>query len=299
MPTPIVTLDTVENAALDIASASGIVSKQFVRPCFVDHIDVGASSKSEALWLASEEIQTQAAAHPLEAARAEMVLTRIFLEPFTDTSAKGRIVYELPQFGGGPPSTYLITDDGEMRTLETNRMPGTHEPLVCTWVDPVASSGSGGGDVHNTITDRITYTIMAPLRVINVSALIYGRPNDGFQEAITFANDASWPTSAYPGGTDGLNPKGKGFWRLDKYRTTYSRWGGYFQLEAQASTKVVEDWSETGTLRNVQTGRYVKVDPADLTALLAPDYSFGVTNGNGIQRVGFYSLINFVDLFGF
>lgn len=281
-----VTLDTVEGAALEMGAQS-----RFARGGFVDGIDVSVSgNKSEALWLAGEAISAAAAAAPLEASRAGAPLSRIFLEPVSDTSAKARIIYE-SLTGGGPPSTYMIRDSSYMRSLTTNRMPGTHEPIVCTWEGLAYGSGM---PVVNKISDRVEFTIMAPIRTIVVSALIYGRPTEDGEDKVFHVNHALWPT-----GDAALNPHAVGFWRVDKYETNFAKYSGYYTLEAQATTKIVEDWSETGTLRNAQTGRYVKVDPDDLTALLSPAYSYGITSGNGIVRVGFYPTTNYVSIFGF
>ena len=310
MPSPTVTLDIIEQASLEYGTATGTPIKRFVRPCYVEGMDVSGAggNLSEALWLAGAAVEAAAAASPLAAARADMALTRIFLEPTTDRAARGRILYELPTFGAGqPPSTYLIRDAGTMRTFETNRLPGTHEPLECSY-DSSAAGGYGGvasgfiGDDSPQafrLTDRIIYTVMAPLRAIEVNALIYGRPTNGAQDAITYANNASWPTGAYPGGTTGLVPKAKGYWRLDNYQTDYAVYNGYYTLRAFATTKVTEDWSESGTLRNAQTGRFVRVTPESITTLMSGAYTYGITNGNGIQRVGFYPLISFPALFGF
>lgn len=311
MPSPVVTLDTIEQASLEYGTATGTPFKRFVRPCYIEGLDVtGAGGNlSEALWLGGAAIEAAAAASPLAGARADMLLTRIFLEPTADRSARGRILYELPQFGAGQPaSTYLLRDAGVMRTFETNRMPGTHEPLLCTFDSSAAgaygygpASGFIGDDSPQAfrLSDRIIYTIMAPLRAIEVNALVYGRPTSGAQDSITYVCDASWPTSAYPGGTTGLVPKAKGYWRLDNYQTDYAVYSGYYTLRAFATTKVTEDWSESGTLRNAQTGRYVRVTPESITTLMSGPYTHGITNGNGIQRVGFYPLIHFPDLFGF
>lgn len=300
MPSPTVTIDTTDSASLEYGTAAGIPFKRFWRPAYVEGIDVSGSGGniSQALWLAGAAVEAAAASSPLDSSHSDLIISKVFLEPDADRKARARLLYELPIFGiGVPPSTYLLRDTGVGRTFETNRMPGTHAPLDCTYTGVVSGTGSGAGPY--TISDRIIYTIMAPLRGIGVSALIYGRPTSAPQDHVTYANDALWPSSAYPGGNTLLAPKGVGYWKLDRYRTDYSVYSGYYTLDAEATTKVTEDWSETGTLRNTQTGRYIKLDPADLAALLAPAYTYSVANGNGIQRVGFYPLLNFVTIFGF
>jgi hypothetical protein len=147
-----------------------------------------------------------------------------------------------------------------------------------------------GNERLGRVEDRITYTIQQPMRAIGISALVYGEPTSGIGTQ-QYVNHASWPS--------GHAPMARGFWRLDRYQTDYARYSGYYTLDAQASSKVVEDWSETGTLRDSQTGRYVKYSPAELTTLLSTPYAYGIVQGNGIQRVGFYPVINFATIFGF
>lgn len=289
-----VTLDVFEGAEVstEATGTNTAAQKRFVRPAIVEGIDltVVGSDLSEALFIAMTEVSNKAAANPLSGSHADMYLRKIFLRAISDQTARAELVYETLQIGGGPPSTYVLTDGAFLTTFQTNRMPGTHKPFSTHYEDL-----DGENRVPEDGSDRVTMSLLRPMRKLNVSALIYGRPQTGGQDAIGSVNDAVWPTSG------DSSPKPVGYWLLTDYTTAWTRYGGYMQLSATALTKVREDWSETGILLNKLTGKYVDVDDTVIDALLAKPYTNTVDSpfGDGIIRVGIYPLVSFSTIMGF
>lgn len=329
-----VTLDVVPDSAIDTPSSSLALPSRFVRAGTVNGIDVSVvagSPKYEAMFQAQQAVVAADAASPLTNYPG-YVLRRILLSPLSDTSAKALLIYETVVFGiGVPPSTYVLADDAFLTTRTTSYVPGSRQKITVAW-DPPPSKIQEEGIAE----DAVEMSILFPMRTLTVSALIYGYPTFG-QDKIGYTNNAAWPTAptgpiTVTGGTltaplaltvrgfDAFAGTGmpsslpKGYWLLSRYATAQNRIGGYYQLEAQAITRVVEDWSECGMLKNLKTGKFVDVGDTIakgdtiITNLFSTAYSYGVTRGTdpddgsrntGVVRVGPYKLADFTAIFGF
>jgi hypothetical protein len=288
----VVTLNTVIGSRLAYGGFRGQQVVEFTATGLASG-DLTSGYKSEALHAIKAAVLSQVTTeyggitipnHP------ELILSQIICEGFGDTSARGRLIYETMDFGG-QPSVYIIRDSGTTVIEHTNMMPGTRIPFRFGWAPIVADVGK----FDPVPPDSPMMAFKFPNRIISVSALIYGHPTSG-QQYMRYANSAAWPTSPT---SDDHPAFGIGYWLLTNYQTDYSRFSGYFQLDAAAESRVIEDWSYNSILRNHRTGQYVKVEDADMAALMAPAYDNTVTYGNGIMRVGPYPLIDFADIFGF
>jgi hypothetical protein len=311
-----VTLDIYPNTSLETQIAATGSPNRFARYALVDGIDVtvvAGSPKYEAMFLAQQAVVDAAAASPLDN-HPEYVLQSILLDPISDTQAIARLLYETVVFGQGiPPSTYVLTDGGQLTTVATNfiiNADGKRRKLALSW-DPPKLTGA-----KRISEDLVTHGFLFPDRVLQVDALIYGRPTNG-QGYLRHVNNATWPTQAptWPGQpVSGPTPLGRAYWLLSEYVTRMSRIGGYYTLSARAISRVVADWSEMIILQDTHTGKFVQVGStpakgdAIIDALFEQPYVNDVVQGvdpekggrfTGVARVGAYPLADFHAIFGF
>lgn len=202
------------------------------------------------------------------------------------------------------PTVYTLTDDSYLIQSTTPLVPGTKTPIIATYTDSTNSA--------NTFSDLVMMKFDRQARAVGVTALRYTRPTGGWQDRVGYVNNDTWPTNfvSVPTPLTGGSASQRaatsypmGYWKLTRYRTTWNR-QGYTLVEAQAATKVFEDWSEYGVLQNRQTGRYpfgALSDAATIMgSLTGAAYSHGIiAAGNGIVRVGPAPMTDFHDIFGF
>lgn len=204
----------------------------------------------------------------------------------------------------GPPNNNFSGVAGSFAIRDTNRLVRTETnmlhsrsgniPIRVGWQDP--------DDPDNFVPDDyIKMTYDRPFRSIQLTGLIYGSPIPSAlpgqlqfgppptaqRDAIGCVNDAFF--YGFP----------RAYWRVDAYETDTRTNQSYYTVQAELNTRKTEDWSETGILRNQQTGRYVKVKQSDIDHLLAAPYVWGDIEmpDAGIIRIGFYEPINFAAIF--
>lgn len=280
------------------------IQSRVIRPCVVKGMTDSSTADPDAIFKAYDAIV--AAGVPLgtvHPTRSNFILRRFLITPISQTSALVRLVYETGLFNG-PASVVIITDRTVNTTYESDLMPGTRIPIrihptLVTFIDH-----AGDPQIRLIPGDTVTLKMRRPTRAIGIQALIYGTPGAGYGDLVGCVNDNDWPTTAvatdYP----------IGYWMLDGWTTSYSKYSGFYQLDALAISRVDEDWSETVTLVDEQTGKKVPVDAADITAMIAPPYSVGeiwpalatdpdTYDGKGIARFGYAQTTNFATIFGF
>lgn len=297
----VVTLDTVERTLLDVPRYTIDQQKRFIRNAVIQGIDVASSPKYEAMFLAQTAIVSAEAASSVTTGHSDLILQRILLEPLGDTTARAQLIYETALGpGGSAVSTWVITDDGNTTTRQTNYLPGTRQKISTAWEAPASEP------IAEIPEDYVTMGFLAPLRTIRLDALMSSRPQDP-QTILRRANSANWPsTDTYP--------LAKGYWLMTRFASRLAQYNGYYAVSAEATSKVDEDWSEAGTLIDSRTGKYVQVgatisDGDDIIAdLFSSAYAYGITYGSdsgepgrntGVVRVGPYQTTNFVTVFGF
>lgn len=272
-------LDTVENSSAEMFGSTG----RHVRGGMAVGLDT-SGSPADLMWsvLSLPGMPTAGQAHPTQPA---LRFNRVLMQGASGNAVKFQLVYEtFNPFG--PASAYFITDDTYVSNYTTNMLPITRQPIRCSSVGV-----DGGLDIRE---DFVPMSFYRPMRAVNVTALVYGSP-DGDPNGIHVGevNNATWR---------GLPV---GYWLLMRYYTNFSKYHGYYQKELQAVSRVTEDWSETGILRNTQTGRFAKIAPGAIEGNLANSYNFGyipneaATSTHGFVRIGPYQLGNFDILFGF
>jgi hypothetical protein len=187
-------------------------------------------------------------------------------------------------FSSETSSAYLIRTRSYLTTYETNMLPGTRVPIR---IDLYADPDHGFNVVP---ADNVTFRFQRPMRSIEVSGLKFGAPptDDKYEKNIGYANAGPFRGLA------------RGYWVLTDGGVDLSRYKGFYTWNLSALTRNTEDWSETGILRDSRTGKFVNVLPADIAALLALPYDYGIIGKrNGIIRVGPYPVTDFATLFGF
>jgi hypothetical protein len=209
--------------------------------------------------------------------------------------ARCRFVYETPQSlaTGVTPTSYVITSGVHSVGYQTDLIPGTRVPIR---TGDFVSTDFPDARVP---ADNVLMNITRAHRVLRVSALRLGDPDDDKGDLVDHVNDGQW------------RGKGIGFWKLSGYETSVSKYGGYYQLAMEAESRVFEDWSETGLLEDRLSGKKVPVTEPDIAIMMGLPYAYGVIfprkpkatfeadHEAGLVRAGPYPLTNFNAIFGF
>jgi hypothetical protein len=217
------------------------------------------------------------------------------------------------------PTAYIIRDETYTVSQRTPIVPGTTKPITVRF--------DAQEDQEFVPSDIVIFNFLRPMRSLGITALRATRPH-AFGDKVGYVNDNDWPedpikvptslTSQLGGGPDtqdvtGAGSKPKGYWMLQRFATEYNRSTGYTLMQAQAVSRVIDDWSEIGTLINRQTNKYPfgalaqGTQDATVAAIMGADYLHGIIAGGngqaeegmGIIRVGPYPMTGFKALFGF
>jgi hypothetical protein len=264
----------------------------------------------------------------IHSSKPHLLLQRIRLIGLSEFKGWVRVALEyMTESSDFQPTVYVVTDDTYVTQVTSPFIPGTKIPITANFP---AQSG-----VDEVKADLIMGTFFRPARAINVTSLRYGRPSGGYQGKVGMVNDAEWPTGnvqvpgglSSPGGvpipdgfgsivsTNSAEPLPIGYWMISRYRTQWNR-QGWCMIEAQAATRVFEDWSEIFSLQNKSSGRYpfgelpYATKVSILTSVMGADYNYGYIAGgetgasglqenSGIARIGPAPKTNFAAIFGF
>lgn len=262
---------------------------------------------------------------------AEYRLTRYVCRPIANTgggfaSCKVSCYYTIPDFG---TSAYVIRDRTTTMQRYTDIIPGNRQIIRQNYtigsVNPdgtdtaysetdYADLSEGviyddDGDViaYNLPTDTLKLNLTFPAKQLSIYVYNFGGrvpPLPGATYVagsyVSYVNSTTW---------QGLPP---GYWRLDGYNTEVSRYIDAYSVEAIATTKVVEDWSEFGIMTDKKTGRAVVVSNSKMATAIGLPYNYGyiwpaspdptvapIPDGSGFVRIGPHMGVDFSLLFGF
>lgn len=270
--------DTIQDASL---TEEGVAQVR-VRSGIVTDIDIDPTGSTDKEVLAKARDAVYAEIDPGDSwsvSEPNLRFRRLQVLPVAFNAA--RVLATFDTNNGGLLTSYIIRDDAFVQQVRTNMVPGTREPIVVSWTATAPATGS-------VPADNITFDVPLPVRAITVTSLNLGAPPTGYQEAVGYVNDATW------------YGKPVGYWLLTRFRSDVSKYQGSYAIEATAMSRNYADWSETGTLVNKLTGKYVTVDPTEITNMNALTYSRGIIYpGNGVVRVGPHPTTNFSTIFGF
>lgn len=273
----VVNWDTIQDSEIDLQLTT---TSRFVRGATVTGIDVTATSDQEALFKIITALGVTLG-QPLSATRTNYILQRIVARGFTGDGGRVQAVYETPNFGGLPPSAWLVRRRGYATQASTKFLlwnPGT--PLT---IPQITISG------RIIPADTPAQNVFVPMRAVNLSALIYGALPASITDYTCYANDATW---------QGLP---RGYWLLSEYGYDVSRYAGYYTASVTALSRVLKDWSEWSMLIDKHTGNAAAVPGADLTALAGYTYNPGIDAGasGGVIRAQHYPVTSYSSIFGF
>jgi hypothetical protein len=277
MPVQVI-LDTLQGSALDASLAR---QSRVIRGGIVTGVDMAPDTNAgdpEALFKLRNAIGIPYGS-PISATYPTYTLQRIFIVGIEPGGARFQLIYETPDFSGLPPSTYILGDSATLQTVNNvNLLPRIKTLLRVAGITTTAGKWVEGRKAS------LTYT--QPLRVVSVSALLFGQPVDN-QDVVGKVNLGFWRN------------KPQGYWKVFAYETRQSKYSGYWTMEAAAATKGNEDWSDVEMLFMPATGDLVEPASGDVTFAANAPYNFGIiVNSPGILKVGLYELANLNTAFG-
>lgn len=286
MPTPILTLDAVEDAEIEIDNRRlRIMRTGWVKPLDTSKpkVEILASALSATGWPA-----TNSPFPSSDPALQLAVLRRILIRPVRGVNkARVHLGYEMPETGGGagPGLVFILERRTTLVTEETQFHPdGT--PLNIQFENP--------NDPNGKITQDIaTMQIMSPWQQLTATGYYGGEPPEAMVTAIGSVNSTDW---------HGFGP---GFWMYVGETTRTQDWGDSYHIQLAFLTRVRRDWSSYAAMKDPQTGKFMRVNTGHKQVLQDKPYEYKVDNelpvgtANGIVKAGLYPLVNFSTLFGF
>lgn len=187
----------------------------------------------------------------------------------------------------GQNSALIIDFHSYEQEYESNRIPGTREPILIP--DWFPKGGQAGNFQMMPIKGDLAMVRFAyPMRQVSVSGIQQGKMP---------------PPGTYDANAGGVNDKDflglpAGWWRFQDGDQKASVYNGYFQFSASAVTKNIEDWSRYEILYSQKYGIFAKVDPDDDKTLHQAKYKHGImASVPGCIRIGPYPTLDFDSLF--
>ncbi len=227
---------------------------------------------------------------------SNMGLTRIEIEPLGAGQFRFVLIYEVVTVGQFTAnSAYIIEDGSVTQTYTTTFMPVTRQPIRVAWnaksrggILTEKEEREAGDSGEGIASDFVPMNLMRPVRTIQVSQIILGRPKFDSGDFVGYVNQDQW------------RGKPPGFWMLVEHRVRQSVYEGYFSVTATAFTKNTEDWSEFGVLQSTITGKKARIDDKAVEYAIKEKYSpMTLRKYNGFVRAMPYPWVSFRWLFGF
>lgn len=312
---------------LDLVKGSELEATQFlaryVRMGYVDNIDLSALPDPEALVKVLTVPGFPAMKSQLGPQSPGLRLSRVRIVPQLEKVRRVvvALTYEtLPD--DLTPTVYMLRDRTFIVNKTTCFIPGTRTPVIVGFTNAGTSSTS---TLVRLAPEVLFFSTSVSARSIQITSLMYGRPDGGAADYVNYVNDADWPGGdvsfggaggfGNPGGPNGIvmktaRSKPKGYWKLSQYGAE-SNQNGTTLVQAEAISQVIEDWSEVAMLRNEKTGKFPFASLPDgdrlaiMTAMLNRPYAYGdiyptgLETNYGIKRFGPCPLTGFVGLMGF
>ncbi len=273
-------IDQIEGAELVLDTNA---DSRRVRMATVTGIDVTGEADANVLEKALTVTGMPGIGEPMPGNTA-FTLQQVAVVGLFHNACRVRLTYRPFQFVGLPANAYIITDGGALSQELTSIHAGTGHPIRVGFNDPL----------HPDLIVKpqtVVQSVPWPLRKVRLQSIIQGVP-DGAKNYMGYVNLTSWPT--------GFSPLGKGFWLIDGFETTYSRYQGYYQIIASAVARPWGNWM-IQSIANDQFGKPVPIDPDTVAAMMALEYVRGIATpvNGGMVSVGHFPLVEFSTVFGF
>lgn len=281
----ILTLDTIEGAQLQ----ADFTGKYRVRTGTVEGIDVVGNPDSAVLDKALDaqgmpQLGSTDPIYPLT------LLSKVGVFPISNDAVRVRLEYAPINFGA--TTAYIFTD-------------GTSLVNELTSIHPTAGAVRVG--LNKTYNDVIipdqtlTFDVPRPCRQISINAYLVGQPAQQ-PNLVGNVNSDTWPV--------GANPLASGYWLMSEYKTSLSKWSGWYSLTASAISKTFENWMMRGAIIDPSTGKFVAPSQngavaggynAAVQQFASIPYAYGVTSAPqlGLASVGWFPMTAFAAAFGF
>lgn len=276
---PTLTLDTIEGAELQDSGDQGRIR---VRTGLITGMDVNPGDSDHTVLERALAVSGMPTLRQQWPDNPFLILNRIGIIGLSNDVLRVRLQYEPVSFAGLPAATAFILTDDTTTIEEESSIHPTGTACRTTWT-------SGGVSITNI---PHTFRVFKPLREIRISAIKLGQP-DHQKNISGSVNDSEWPV--------GMGALPKGYWYVNRFRTTLSRYSGYFQLEASAITRVTRNWMLESLPVDPSTGKYLKVSNIEINAAITRPYEYAFVSGllGGIGLYGPGPLASFPDSFGF
>lgn len=325
-----ITFDTIQGAEASV----GATYSTAIRTGTLEGIDATALSDPGVIFAVLSHPEMPPLGQSVYPGTA-LVFTRLIIRGYNTNAIQFAMYHETQT--GIIPSAYIITDDSSMSSRTATFDPFTKKLLEVSYSGTDTLGLPGGGSVSDLsqpysigTLDRIlcpTDALM-PMREINVLRISVGHPNVSARSYFGSVNDATWPGSpgspkpiALPGSPVPAgtplpgqqlwttpapvgDPYSRGYWIMNKIKTTYTYYQNYFQTEISALSMVNIPWWQLLVARDPATGLYVKPRPAILTQAITDNinnYQYGLQqfNQDGFGIWGPYPTADFTLAFGF
>lgn len=247
---------------------------QLVRTGIVKNLPLDSGSDAGALFKAEAVLPDIYSAHPYY---TNFLLRRRIVRPWSARVARVYLYYDnslILQDG----TTWIIRDATLLVNYRTDLIPGSRIPIRTG-----AYTTTNGYKVPG---ENVPMTLLRPLRQMTATRSGQGVVPSSLGYMVGSVNDGTY--YGYPAG----------YWLCTNYESDHSIYSGKWAITATITSRVSEDWSETGILFNKMTQKKVPVNNTDLSSMLSPTYSYGIIyQDKGMVRVGPYPANSF-SVFG-
>ncbi len=271
MPTPSYRLDTVDGSSADI-SGSGI---RIARGFTAEYLDTSVDASSlifQILGMAG--FPTIGDPHP-DPAYADALVSNVLVQGSLTDGVAGQVIYTTPGMGA-TPSAYTLT--------RSTRLVDSVESVL-----PDGTVVQCGNSVYGAHIDPhpTPIRVARPCSSYIAEGIRLGSPNYPGADYVGFVNDATFLG------------RGKGQLRIEEFTTSWSKYAGFHNFRCQLLGNILgRDWSTFIILYNGLVGKYVKVDPASVSASIGLPYAYGQLgiNTEGFAHYGPYPLVSFSSI---
>jgi hypothetical protein len=322
-PPPVPVLDTVNDAELE----ANPQLTSYVRTGYMDNIDLADSNDPDALIKVLPYLPSWHTGLSDYATEMKLIGIRVRPDPRKLRRVLLWLRYET-NVVNLQPTAYMLRD----RTFTVQRsdfmIPGLNEVMRLGFDLTGTTLAGEDPDDYEIPKEPVFLNMDMSARSLQLTVLRYGRPESGgAADFHNHVNDDDWPVGGFafhqnqtgsptplvgePVMFESATSLPKGYWRLAQYSTEFDRNRGMTLVQAEAVTKVIEDWSQYAMARHERSGKFPFGSLSDseviatIAAMNAPVYSHGTiyptgaTAHRGIGRFGRYPLTNFENIFGF
>jgi hypothetical protein len=292
MPTPVLTLDRVQDHQIEIIDGT---KARIDRTGHVKPLDTSLSKPeilASALSAKLADGFTPFPAYGSNYPSSDPILNSALMRHVRVITVPGQskalvyLRYETPdgQSPGGGGSAFVLERRTTLVTKDKNFHPGDGTPFKVTWTNL---------NSLRTHSDVRPMPVFVPMQQLTATGYFIGDPPAEMTTAIRSVNDKPW--CGFP----------KGFWMYVGEVDRTEDKGRSYSISLAFLNQVIEDWSDFQFLQD-ETGRTLPPDKIELALYMAIPYEYAVVRlsgapnpPNGFIKVGNYPMADFNSIFGF